>query len=303
MRKTILWSTLLTLTILLSACSSNGMYRVTLITEGTHTIAGDVAGDMILLGGQAYLAAGAKLDGNIHILSGSLEQDGLVLGDVSYLNGALVLGPTAQIDGTLNLGGDSYTIAPTAVINGGTNSGTGIAIPDLPERTAPNFWIRLLRSGVSGFLLGMAAVILVRFVPNGVNRVGDAALHHGWVSAAMGLLVGLVGVSLFVTMAYTILLIPVTLLGIAIMGMGVLYGWIGLGVSTGRISAHAMKRKVSLAKMAFTGTLFFVVAMQLLTSIPVIGGLLGLTLAAIGLGAVSITRFGLTHFTPANPED
>jgi hypothetical protein len=119
----------------------------------------------------------------------------------------------------------------------------------------------------------------------------------------MGLLVGLVGFSLLVTMAYTILLIPVTLFGLFLLGVTMLYGWIGLGVSVSRPGVRVMKRPLKAAVAAFLGTLIFMVGLQFLSSIPLIGGLLGIAIASVGLGAVSLTRFGLRSFVPAANEN
>jgi hypothetical protein len=47
----------------------------------------------------------------------------------------------------------------------------------------------------------------------------------------------------------------------------------------------------------------FVLTLELLTAIPLIGGLLGIIVAAIGLGAVSLTRFGWQTFVPASETD
>lgn len=44
-------------------------------------------------------------------------------------------------------------------------------------------------------------------------------------------------------------------------------------------------------------------AFQFITSIPMLGGLLGIAFGSIGLGAVSLTRFGLRRFVPATDED
>jgi len=40
------------------------------------------------------------------------------------------------------------------------------------------------------------------------------------------------------------------------------------------------------------------VTLELLSSIPQIGGLIGIVFAMVGLGAVFLTRFGLRRFVP-----
>ena len=296
----LLWIALLSL--FLAACDTGGLYRFTLVTDGKHIFDQGVTGSLILTNGAAVLPAGTTLGGSAHILSGKLTVEGHITGDVFFLNGDLVLGPTARIDGDLNLGDGSYRPAPDAVIAGKVNTGTGIPLPDLPAQQAPSMWIVLLRTLVGGSLLGLVAAVLARYAPGAVRRVGEAGARHSLVSAAMGLLVGIVGISLLVTLAYTILLIPVTLLGLFLLVVAVLYGWIALGVRVGRLGSRLLKRPVAPSLAAFSGTAFTVLVLTLLSSLPWIGGLLGLASASIGLGAVSLTRFGLQRFTPSTPE-
>ena len=291
------------LALVLSACGAEGLYRFTLVTDGTHTIENDLSGDLILTGGEVALPADVLLDGSVHMLSGSLQVEGEITGDISFLNGDLRLGPTARVGGTLNLGGGSYHPSPGAVIVRGTNTGTGIALPDLPERSAPSLWDVLLRTLINGIFLGSVAALLSRFAPKVLERVGDAAMHHSMVSGAIGLLVGVVGLSLLVTMAYTILLIPVTLLGLFLLGVGVLYGWIALGVWAGRLAVRVLKRPVQPSVQAFLSMFVFMLVLELLSLIPTIGSLLAIAISVVGLGAVSLTRFGIRRFIPANPEN
>jgi cytoskeletal protein CcmA (bactofilin family) len=101
------------LSLYLTACGSDGLYRFTLITNGEHVLDGDMTGDLIVTDGSAALPAGARLIGNIHLLSGSLIVDGRIRGDIFFLNGDLTIGPAAHINGDLNLGSEIPT-TPTS---------------------------------------------------------------------------------------------------------------------------------------------------------------------------------------------
>jgi hypothetical protein len=285
--------------LLLTGCSAKGLYSLTVITDGQHELARDVPGDLLVLGGAATLAQGAAVAGNVHVLLGELLVLGEIDGDVAFLNGRLHLGPTARVGGDLNLGGGAYSAAPGAVIAGRIDTGAGVALPSAPQRVTSGRWASLARGLVSGLLLGLVAATLARYRPAGARRVGEAATQHALASLAMGALVGLVGVSLLVTMAYTIVLIPVTLLGLASLGVAVLYGWIGLGTEVGRLSARALSRPLRPAAAAFTGTLAVMLVLELASALPAVGGLLAISLALLGLGAAALTRFGLRPFTPA----
>ena len=80
-------------------------------------------------------------------------------------------------------------------------------------------------------------------------------------------------------------------------------GWIGLGSELGRLLARASKRPFKPSMAAFIGMVVFMPAFQLITSIPLLGGLFGIALVSVGLGAVSLTRSGLRRFVPATDED
>ena len=294
---------LILLGLLLSACNTNGLYHFTLVMDGEHELDRDLQGDLLIFGGKAILPENIELDGSAHVLSGSLLAAGEITGDVLLLNGDLTLEPPAHIQGDLNLGGGSSQVSPGAVIEGKVNRGSGVPLPELPERRAPTGWEIVARSILGGVLLGWLAAALVRTFPEAVGRVGEAAVRHSLVSGAMGLLVGIVGVSVLVTIAYTILLIPITFFGFFVMGMGVVYGWIGMGVLAGRLGVRLLKRPVPPSRSAFFGTLAFVILMEFASSIPFVGGLIGLILAMVGMGAVFLTRFGLQSFTPATEDD
>jgi len=293
---------LILVTLLLVGCRADGLYSLTLISEGGHELARDLPGDLILLGGEATLVEGAAVDGNVHVFLGDLTVHGEVKGDLSFLNGRLNLGPTARIGGDLNLGGGAYSSSAGATIAGDVNTGVGVTLPTAAEPGAPRRWPSLLRGAISGVLLGLAAAALARYRPTGVRRVGEAAIQHTVVSAAMGALVGVVGVSLLVTMAYTIVLIPVTLLGLAVLGLAVIYGWLGLGVGIGQLAGRALRRALRPAAAAFIGTFIVILGVTLAGAIPIIGGLLAIGMASVGLGAAALTRLGLRRFTPAEAE-
>jgi hypothetical protein len=116
---------------------------------------------------------------------------------------------------------------------------------------------------------------------------------------AMGLLSGVVGLVLLVFMAFTIILIPVTLLGLLVLFTAVAYGWIGFGLITWRILKRLLKWELRLPAGAFLGTLLFSIFIYLARFIPLVGDWPGLLAITIGLGAVLLTRFGLQTFVPA----
>jgi len=289
---------------LLSACGHNGLYHLSWITSGEHAISGNIPGDLVMLDGVVNLKSGSKLQGSLHILSGKAILGGEVQGDVSYLGGELILEPDAYLHGDLNLGGGAYYLSPSAQIDGEVRSGSGIGLPDLPQQTASSGLEGVARTLISGILLGCLAVLLHNFTPSALQQVGDCICSHSLVSGSMGLLVGVVGISLLVTIAYTILLIPVTLLGLFMLGAAIVFGWAAMGVMLATLGLRLLKRQGMSGTVAFMGGLCFFLLLEIISSLPLVGGLIGIGVALVGLGAVFLTRFGRYKFESADlPEN
>lgn len=288
---------------LLTACGADGLYSLTVITDGQHELTQNIQGDVLILGGEVTLRENVFVHGNVHLLLGELTVNGEIIGDVSFMNGDLILGDSARLRGDLNLGGGSFHRSPDSVIEGRVNTGAGVSLPSVPERETssdPSFWFRAI---LNGLFSGLIAAALVRHFPSAVGRISEAITRHTLASGGMGILVGIVGMSLLVTMAYTILLIPVSILMLFLLAAGVFLGWVGLGSELGRLLVQVSKRPIKPTTAAFIGMSVFMPAFQLLTSIPLLGGALGIALASVGLGAVSLTRFGLRRFVPATDEN
>lgn len=284
----------------LSACGQNGLYHLSWITGGEHTLSGHIPGDLVVLNGNVSLTPGSQVQGSLHLLSGKATLGGEIQGDVSYLGGELSLGPDAQIRGNLNLGGGAYFPSPTAQINGEVRSGTGIGLPDLREQTPPSSLERVVQLFIGGVLLGGVAVFLQNFTPYALQRVGDCIVSHCLVCGAMGLLVGVVGLSLLITIAYTILLIPVTLLGLFVLGAAIVYGWAAMGLILTSLVWRLLNCQEMPGAVVVLGGLCFSLLLEIVSTLPLVGSLIGIGVAVVGLGAVFLTRFGLHKFVPAS---
>jgi hypothetical protein len=99
-------------------------------------------------------------------------------------------------------------------------------------------------------------------------------------------------------MAFTILLIPVTVLGLILGGAVVAYGLIGWGFVLARLIARRWPA-LSLPLAAFLSTAFFMLLLEAITVVPLVGGLIPLLLAVTGVGAVLLTWFGRQRFVSA----
>lgn len=282
------------LVVLLAACSPTGAYTGTVIAAGRHAVSPGEAwrGDVILLDGVFVLQAGGEVWGSLYLLSGAAEIDGDVRGDISLIGGELRLGPGATVGGAVNVGGGVLERSPGARVQGGVDTGTGLQVP----RAGGPGWIQI---ALQGAVVALLAYLLARYWPRPLERVMDSIAHHPVVAASMGLLAGVVALVLLVLMAFTLLLIPVALLGGLILLLALSYGWAGFGALMGRWLLPRLGSSRNPPRAAFLGTLAFMLLLGLSRAVPVLHDLLQLVTGLIGFGAVLLTRFGRQRFVPA----
>ena len=261
------------LALFLSACSDAGLYRLVLATEGRHMLNESMQADLVVLGGAVTLPSDTVLHGSLHLLRGEVTLAGRVTGDVTQLGGRLVLAAGARLEGSLQTAGGELERSPLSKVAGSVNRGAGVLFSEAPVRSPVPPLERLRKALFDGLLLGLTAAALAHFFHGPLLLVSESVTHHPAVSLAMGFLVAVVGVSLLVTMAYTILLIPVALLGLLVLGA------------------------------AFAGTLAFGLAQAAFSLLPYLGSILNLLIALAGFGAVFLTRFGFQCFRPLPIEE
>jgi hypothetical protein len=282
----------------LSACEPQ-VYSGKIILEGKHALM-TVDGDLVVLGGQVTLKQGSQVTGSVYLLSGDLQADGTIHGDVSLMTGTLSLGPHARVEGGLNVGAGTLNRSPAAIVVGGVvNGGAGITVPLAPAWwNAQSLVAQVLWFAGRALFVALLALLFVRFVPKPTARLGKAVAEHALIAGALGLLALVVTLSLLVFTAFTIILIPLALLGILMLGAAALYGWIALGLQVGQGLVRLFKWKTRSSLTAFLGTLLFMVVAMGIGYIPIAGSVVLVLSAAIGLGGVLLTRMGTRTYAP-----
>lgn len=141
--------------------------------------------------------------------------------------------------------------------------------------------------------------------PSPLRGLGTIDVHNDWALAyeanddhqvvigTVGLLSVVTLIALFVFMAFTIILIPVSLLGLVGGVLVVVYAYVAIGHLVGR----AVPTDSPGLSTAF-GAVGFLVASRLVGLVPIVGDSISLVVLVIGLGAVLITYFGLRACEP-----
>lgn len=289
------------LTAVLAGCEQAGVYSAKLVLDGDLVVlTGQRESALVAIGtGSLTIEEGATLIGDIYQIGGSVQIDGAVQGDITSLAGDLLIGPSAEITGDILLGGSNPVIDPAAQISGELLESAS-QLPDTDQRAwitdASPGW----RLGQAVFMVLLAAA-LGAGLPVPLKRVA-AAISEEWLPAlALGVLILLVGLSLIVQMMFTVILIPVSMLGLALMGIAVVFGWAAAGMVIGQRLAQRLSWLSPLPLQAAVGMLILLLVQGALMVIPGFGpGILIIPLSIAAVGAVGLTRFGLVRFIRAD---
>jgi hypothetical protein len=265
-----------------------------LLTAGGDVSRADVSFDgaseagtdpLVVAGGTVTVTEGATTPGPVYVVNGTLDVQGRVGGDVVQLGGDVTVGPTARVDGVFDAFAGSRTVAP-----GATVEVTSVDVTDGPSPAARAV-LFLLRTAV----LALGGYLLARRFPTPLSTVGAAVGDHPLVSLTAGALVSVSALALLVFMAFTLVLLPVTVVGLL---AGVLVA--GYGVAAfGHLLGRRLDR-VGLRGPPATalGVVLVSVLAELLSFVP-LGDVVVLLAATAGVGAVLITYLGVRPFEPA----
>jgi cytoskeletal protein CcmA (bactofilin family) len=265
---------------ILGGCTQDGITGITVVTDGSHTIetGSRVLGTVAVGSGSLMVEEGAAVEGDVFVGDGVLTVAGSVSGNITAIGGTVNLAPTGHVRGTVQIGaGGALVQSIGSRVDGGVERGVAVSAaagpPHAPLEAAA--WT----AARSAVLLILLAAIR-QLAPGRVAAAGGYLSRMPAASAAYGFLVGLVGVSLFVLMAFTIILIPVSLVGLAALGLGA-----ALGLAA---ALDALAGRVGM----FAASTTLIVTAAVLPSLPGIGAILvtGSLVTALGATALSLQR-------------
>jgi hypothetical protein len=274
------------------------------------------SGDLVVLGGNVDLLAGSTVQGSILVLGGNVSVAGDVSGDVSVLGGNADLTNTAHVYGNVSTIGASLHRDSGAQVDGQVTQGQGLdvpydfsfgpsvitpRIPTWSMRLSPVF--NLLWFGFRTLMLAALAVLVVIFWPDPTLRVARAAVAQPLAAGGLGLLTQVIGIPALILLVITILLSPLSFLGLLILIVAGVFGWIALGLEVGRRLGQAFNWDMHPAAEAGLGGFLLTLVAGGVGLIPCIGWVAPFVLVCIGLGAVLLTRFGSRDYEPALAEN
>ena len=291
------------------------------IFGGSYTLESgeSLNGDLVVFGGNVELETDSRVDGDILIFGGTITVDGEIDGDLIVIGGSVDLEENAVLHRDLITPGGSVYRAEGAQIFGQviteTNIPVDITIPrifteefprDIPQPVVPTprvyvsgnpFW------GVIWFFFrtlafAALAVLVIMFAPKQAERAANTVLAQPILSGGLGILTIIVAIPLLVILMITIILIPVSLLGLLLLAVAGLFGWITLGMEVGQRLSQLFNSEWPAAVAAGVGTFALTMVTFGIGEIPCIGWVAPFLVTSVGLGAVILTRFGTQTYPP-----
>ncbi len=271
--------------VLLMVSAGGGKVQQLSVTFGGETSLRTLQDVHVVAGGTTTVPAGSTVSGDVYAIGGTTRVEGTVDGDVTLLAGNLSVADGATVTGTVQtIAGDS-AVADGATV--GRVSEFAAPVPsDSPGQRVGGFLLQFLVLGAIGWwLVGRHPALL--------ENAGNAVTDHTLVSGVVGALGAATLLVLFVYMAFTLVLIPVAIVGLVAEFLVVVYGQVVFGYLVG---TRVPVERVQVATVAGVGVFLFV--LEVLGMVPYVGGLVQLGVAAVGFGAVLNTYFGLKRFEP-----
>jgi hypothetical protein len=277
-------------------------------------------GDLVVFGGTALLEKGSVVKGDVVIAGGTLTGEGTITGDLLSFGGIVNLRESARIYGNAVRFGGILNQDPGARIDGNIVANESGVFPftfsfgeffsephmqpePIPQATfSPNTFVKTVGQWmwriVQTFGLALIAVLLALILAKPMNRVAKTITDHTALSLGLGALTIIVVPVLLIFIAFTCILAPVTVLGFIALPFLILYGWFSLALLTGNLIASLFKTKWVEPLSVGIGSLVLSLAAWLIGSVPCVGWIIPMLLAAIGLGAVLLSKFGTQLYQP-----
>jgi hypothetical protein len=267
-------------------------------------------GDLIVLGGNVELDAGSTVQGSVLVMGGNVTAGGKVTGDVSILGGNAELLGTVHVQGNVSSVGGNLRRDTGAQVDGQVTRGQGLDVPfnfgpAVIEPTIPNWSMslspifRLLWFGFRVLMLAALAVLVVIFWPEPTLRVARAAVSQPFAAGGLGLLTQIIGLPALLLLLVTIIFSPLSFLGLLLLIVAGVFGWIALGLEVGRRMANAFNWDLHPSAQAGIGGFILTLVIGGFGLIPCVGWVAPFVVACVGLGAVLMTRFGSRDYQPA----
>ncbi len=295
-----------------STVSASGFRDDKVIFGGNFTLdSGETLhGDLVVFGGNVILETSSTVNGDTVVMGGNATSNGTINGNLVALGGIVELQEEARVIGDLTVLGSSFEQASGAYI-----SGTIVTEENLPfdfnlpsdiglfEGDFPAFQFRGLPFvSASWFFFQVLiwtglAVLVALFFQKQAPVVNRAAFGQPVMSIVVGLGITFIAPLVLIALILTILLSPVSLLGILALLAAWVVGLVSLSIEIGKKLAEALNQNWATPILAGVGMFILSLLFNGFQHIvPCVGFLPKFILGLWVTGAVVLTRFGTKEY-------
>ena len=266
-------------------------------------------GDLLVFGGNVTLQESSTINGDTLVFGGNVTSNGTINGNLVGLGGIIVLEENSLVQGDLTMVGSSFEQSPKAVITGSIITEESIPFEfDLPERGLfkgefpfPKF-NQLPFFSPAWFVFGILiwtglAILISLFIEEQAVFINRAAFDEPVMSFVVGFGVVVIGPIILLALIVTILLSPVSLLGILALIATWVVGLVSLSIEIGRRLMKALKQNLPIPLLAGIGMFILTLLLNGFTQLNICLGLMPkFIVGAWVIGAVILTRFGTRSY-------
>jgi len=303
---------------------SGGAASGDLTVMGPATLESDTEFDgNLTVMGTATIHEGAEVDGDL-VVFGAAVIAGEIDGDI-FAAGEVTLEDTAHVHGDVSAAG-AITQEENAVVDGNVLpmekdsfewdfplQGPAAPAPSIQIERQPgwvsNLW-KLIHNLFNVLVMGLLALVIASIWPRPIERVSRVIEETPLTAFGMGLVVLVLTPLIFVLLAVTLCLLPLGIVGLILVGVGMLLGWIALGAILGRrvLAGIAHPAQYNPVITAIVGSMLLSLVIIVTKIFWPVYGLLVFIVTPLAAGAVLLTRFGTMPyatqgrpFAPAGP--
>ncbi len=303
---------LITAVLIPTTASASGFSDDKVVFGGNFTLGSSevLDGDLVVLGGNIILEAGSIVNGDSVVLGGNVTSNGTINGNLIAIGGIVELRDKARVNGDLTVLGGTFDQAASAAISGNIITEENVPFEftwperiglfdgnfpemqfqQLPFVSASWFFFRIL------IWTGLA-ILIALFIQDQAAVINRAAFGQPFMSFVVGLGVIIVTPLVLIALIITILLSPVSLLGIIALFAAWVVGLVALSLEIGRKLAEASNQSWPAPVMAGLGMFILTLILNGFNQIvPCFGLVPKFVLGLWVMGAVFLTRFGTREY-------
>jgi cytoskeletal protein CcmA (bactofilin family) len=268
------------------------------ILKNGETIDGNIAG----VGTTLIIEQGAAVTGSISLVDGQMEISGDVGGDINVLGGTTYIHSTSIIGGEINQAAHKLEIDPETRVVGKINTFT---LPiekdmiDTDEITSLADWIRpsawIIIEFVRNFSLVFINILIVFLFKEPTLRLARTIKNKKTVSWGVGLLLFFSLPLVSLVLLITICLSPIGIILLLAFLIANVWAWTGISLIIGDLFTKWLKFNWAEEAKAVVGSLFLGLISTLLAFIPLIGLALNITISAVGIGGILLSKIGTSE--------